>query len=190
MNDTDTKDITLATVRERAVRLLAIREHGRQELQEKLRQRDLPEDLIVPVLDQLADQGLQCDVRFAESFTRMRVSRGYGSDKIRSDLQARHLERSTIEGAVRDCGADWVQIACDALNKKFLGKSLVVQCPDHSPDHSLSETSRVAGGAVDRALLARMQRYLHRRGFKPSELSSAVEKFTQTYQYFETDTDH
>ena len=84
-------------VRERAVRLLAIREHGRQELREKLRQRELPEDLIIPVLDQLADQGLQCDVRFAESFTRMRVSRGFGSDKIRADLQARHLERSIIE---------------------------------------------------------------------------------------------
>ena len=167
-------------VRERAVRLLAIREHGRQELQEKLRQRELPEDLIIPVLDQLADQGLQCDVRFAESFTRMRVSRGFGSDKIRADLQARHLERSIIEDAVRDCGVDWVEIACGALNKKYLGKRVAALHPGQNPDGSLHEVSCVDDKDIDTASIAKMQRYLYRRGFKPAELSSAVKKFTQT----------
>jgi len=88
--------VTKAVVRERAVRLLAIREHGRKELEQKLLQRELPPDLIVSVLDQLAVEGLQCDARFAESYTRMRVDRRYGPNKVRADLTARRLEQSVI----------------------------------------------------------------------------------------------
>ena len=43
--------VTVAMVRERAVRLLARREHGKKELQQKLLQRELPEDLVISVVD-------------------------------------------------------------------------------------------------------------------------------------------
>ncbi len=150
--------ITLPMVRERALRLLAAREHGRKELQQKLLQRDLPPDLVTSVLDKLAEEGLQCDARFAESYTRMRIGRGHGANKVRADLQSRHVESSIIDSAIRDSGADWAEIAFEALDKKF-GAST------DRPDHNAR---------------AKMQRYLYRRGFESAEIKSAITKLSTT----------
>ncbi len=153
--DPETPLITFAVVYERAMRLLVRREHGRKELELKLLQRELPLDLITSVLDNLAEERLQCDVRFAEAYTRMRVSRLYGSNKIRADLQARHLEQSITEDAINTNEADWAVIAFEALEKKF---------------------GRELGGSfkMDFETKAKMQRYLYRRGFEISEIQSAI----------------
>jgi len=140
------------------MRLLVHREHGRKELEKKLLQRELPPDLIVSVLDQLAEEGLQCDIRFAESYTRMRVDRGFGANKVRADLQARRLEHSYIEDAIRDSGADWTDIASNALHKKF-GDN--------------------AGSSVK--VRARMQRFLYQRGFEAEQIRSAMNNFDATH---------
>jgi len=152
--------MTHAIVRERAMRLLVNREHGRKELEKKLQQRELPHDLIDSVLDQLAEEGLQCDVRFAESYTRMRVDRRFGANKIRSDLQTRHLEQYIIEEAIRDSGAEWTVLALEALDKKFSGKSAI--------DSS---------GALNSKARDKMQRFLYQRGFEADEIRSAINKF-------------
>ena len=155
--------ITHAIVRERAMRLLVHREHGRKELEKKLLQRELPADLIASVLDQLAEEGLQCDTRFAESYTRMRVDRGYGANKVRADLQSRRLEQSYIEDAIRDSGADWTGIASNALFKKFGGKKF---------------GSEIGASAKKRA---RMQRFLYQRGFEAEQIRSAMNDFEATH---------
>lgn len=144
--------MTFAAVRERAVRLLVNREHGRLELEQKLQQRELPPDLIVSVLDQLAEEGLQCDSRFAESYTRMRVDRGYGANKVRADLQTRRLDQSVIEDAIRDSGVDWCGVAAAALAKKFGNLS-----------------------AADVKTRSKMQRYLYQRGFSMDEIRFAID---------------
>jgi len=155
--------ITHAIVREHAMRLLVHREHGRKELEKKLLQRELPQDLIASVLDQLAEEGLQCDTRFAESYTRMRVDRGYGANKVRADLQSRRLEQSHIEDAIRDSGADWTGIASNALFKKFGGKKF---------------GSEIGASAKKRA---RMQRFLYQRGFEAEQIRSAMSDFEATH---------
>lgn len=152
--------ITHSIVRERAMRLLVNREHGRRELEKKLRQRELPQELIDSVLDQLAEEGLQCDARFAESYTRMRVDRGFGANKIRADLQTRQLEQSVIEEAIRDSGAEWTALALAALDKKFGDRSAINR-----------------GGSVDSRARDKMQRFLYQRGFEASEIRSAINNF-------------
>ena len=143
--------VTFAMVRERAVRLLARREHGKKELQQKLLQRELPEDLVLSVVDKLAEEGLQCDARFAESYTRMRVARGYGANKVRADLQTRRLDQSVIEEAVRSGEVHWGSVALAALEKKF---STAI--------------------ATDQKSIAKMQRYLYQRGFDMADIRSAI----------------
>ncbi len=152
--DSSAPPITLAVVRERAVRLLVNREHGRLELEQKLQQRELPQDLIDSVLDQLAEEGLQCDARFAESYTRMRVDRGYGPNKIRADLQTRRVDHPVIEDAIRVSGADWHSVAGAALAKKF---------------------GRVSVADVNTR--SKMQRYLYQRGFAMDEIRSAIDGY-------------
>ena len=153
-DDAEPPALTHAEVLERAVRLLANREHGRKELEQKLLRRDLPTDLIVSVLDQLAQEGLQCDVRFAESYLRMRVDRGYGANKIRADLKTRRLQQSVVEQAISDCGADWTAVADAALAKKFGCLS-----------------------ALDIKTRAKMQRFLYQRGFAAEEIRSAMNNY-------------
>jgi len=165
---TEPVEFTIAMVKERAYRLLAIREHGFLELKNKLLQREMPADLVDSVVDNLAAEGLQCDVRFAESYLRMRIERGYGMNKVRADLQGRHIDRSTIEAALRDSEANWHDIALKALQKKFaksdyVGPGIV----DYTAvDQTAHDTSRAA--------VAKMQRYLYSRGFDMQEIQSAL----------------
>ncbi len=151
--DSPKPDVTVSTVRHTAVRLLARREHSRAELHGKLRQRKYPHELIEPVLDQLAERGLQCDVRFAESYTRMRVQRGYGDNKIRSELQTRSLSREIIEDALAVYSGEWTDNAIAALQKKF------------SPTQLADSNTRE---------LARMQRFLWSRGYNSADISIAL----------------
>ena len=169
--DSETEELTpklIAEARHRAVRLLARREHGRYELREKLLQRDFRADAVDSALDQLAERGLQCDVRFAESYTRMRINRGFGANKVRADLQARRLPREIIEDALAESGADWSDNAYTALRKKFGD-------PDNACGRVTAEKN-FGDSAADRG---RMQRFLQSRGYDHSQISRAINRVRQ-----------
>lgn len=161
----------IAEARHRAVRLLARREHGRYELREKLLQRDFRADAVDSALDQLAEKGLQCDVRFAESYTRMRINRGFGANKVRADLQSRRLSREVIEDALAENGADWSDNAYNALLKKF-----------GDPDNACGRVTAEKDFGDRSADRARMQRFLHSRGYSPAQIGSAINRVRQRVQ--------
>ena len=60
----------------RALRLLARREYCSAELRRKLREREVPEDIVEQVLAELEAAGYLSETRFAESFLRSRMARG------------------------------------------------------------------------------------------------------------------
>lgn len=74
-----------------ALRLLARREHSRQELSQKLRQRKLDGSIISTVLDDYENEGWLDDSRFAEVYGRQRIDSGYGPLRLASDLQQRGI---------------------------------------------------------------------------------------------------
>ncbi|MEX2129887.1 MAG: regulatory protein RecX, partial [Pseudohongiellaceae bacterium] len=87
-------NITVKTASSRSVRraamdCLARREHAFLELQRKLLVKcpDASEVEIRQALEQLRDENLLSDERFASSWVRYRQSRGYGYRHIRQDLQ-------------------------------------------------------------------------------------------------------
>ncbi len=147
--------VTVAIVYERAMRLLVRREHGRKELELKLLQRELPLDLITSALDNLAEEGLQCDIRYAEAYTRARMNRGYGANKIRADLQNRQLDSSIAEDAINSSEADWAELALEALRKKFGRGGLI----------------------ADFETKAKLQRHLYQRGFEMDEIQTAIKNY-------------
>ena len=73
------------TVRRAAMNLLARREQSFFELVQKLT-RKYPdfdrEDIILPAIEKLREEDLQCDARFVESYVRYRSTRGMGPLKI------------------------------------------------------------------------------------------------------------
>ena len=101
---------------------LARREHSRQELAQKLQRRDHPQEIIETVLDDLRDDGLQSDSRFAESYLRSRVAKGDGPIKIRAALQQRGVAEFTLEACLNDAAIDWGQQLRAAWQKKFQGE--------------------------------------------------------------------
>lgn len=111
------------STRNKAMDFLARREHSRQELAQKLSQR-LPEarDIDV-VLDRLASEGLQSDVRFAESFTRVRRDAGYGPLRIRRELQHRGVGETIIGDIFSELAIDW-QLQLHRLNQKKYGDAV------------------------------------------------------------------
>lgn len=102
----------VVALRRRAMDLLARREHSRQELSLKLRDR-FPEaepELVDEVLTKLAQENLQSDQRFAEAYLRMRMQRGFGWLHIRADLQSRGVGEDIITTLARP-DEEWLALA-------------------------------------------------------------------------------
>lgn len=86
------------SLRERAIRLLAQREHSRSELARKLNAHGSADE-IDATLARLGELGLQSDERFARAWVRSKVAR-FGLARIRHELARRGLEREVIEDAI------------------------------------------------------------------------------------------
>ena len=106
-----------AKIRESAYRLLARREHSYKELQTKLKQREFDRDAIDAVLQDLIDEGLQSDARFAESYIRMRAMNGFGPERIPLELAERGVGQSLIDNAMANTEIDWQEYADTVYEK-------------------------------------------------------------------------
>lgn len=95
------------TAHERAVRLLARREHSALELRHKLRQRGHEAAEVEAELDALQARGWQSDERFAESRVNARIGAGQGPLKIRAELQAAGIAESNARDALAEAEVDW-----------------------------------------------------------------------------------
>lgn len=107
-------------LRRRAMDYLARREHSRYELQGKLRGKfEQPSDaLIGAVLDKLEADNLLSDTRFAESYVRFRISRGFGPLYIRYQLRQRQVDSVLIDQVLNLDNQDWIDVLADVLAKK------------------------------------------------------------------------
>jgi regulatory protein len=108
-------------VRLAAMNLLARREHSFKELQRKLLRRFEDADIVESQVRRLADENLQCDKRFAESFVRQGVLKGHGPVRVRQDLRQRGIAEAECESAIAVCEVDWTTLAeeVEVFAKKF-----------------------------------------------------------------------
>lgn len=105
--------------REAALRLLARREHSTRELEYKLVGRGHEPACVVPVLEALAEAGLQSDARFAEAWCRQRAGRGYGPVRIRAELNERGIDAGTITEALEGGDFDFMEIAREWAQRRY-----------------------------------------------------------------------
>jgi regulatory protein len=103
----------------RALALLTRREHSLAELRQKLREAGGLATDIQSVLEGLVARGLQSDARFAETFLRSRIGRGYGPRVIAADLKARGLDAEAVSAALAGGGHDWAVLAAEVRRKRF-----------------------------------------------------------------------
>lgn len=103
-----------------AVRLLAQREHSRQELAQKLRQRcDCDTDSLNNLLDHLQTLGYLDDARYAGMFVRSSVMRGRGPQRIAYELRERGVDDTIVAQALAEADVDWCTLASEQREKKF-----------------------------------------------------------------------
>lgn len=167
-------------LRRASIDLLARREHSCEELRRKLSRRfgeRFSSNLIDCTLELLAKEGLQSDLRFAESYTRSRVDRGDGPFKIRSTLKERGVHQGLIEQVLDGDNWDWFALAADLFDRKFghLHQADNQRLElDDGDSETLSADQRAAEYASTQKQRAREARFLQSRGFPRHIISELI----------------
>ncbi|MCF6203666.1 MAG: recombination regulator RecX [Methylococcaceae bacterium] len=114
-------------IREICLRLLTRREHSYKELIEKLAVKGFGRFESQAIVDVLAEQGWQSDLRFAESYTRYRIKKGFGPIKISFELQQRGIENFDLDPTLLDVADDWDEVIESVYLKKYSDDKLLVK---------------------------------------------------------------
>ncbi len=94
-------------LRQRALRLLARREHSRAELTRKLAAHGTEEE-ITNVLMQLETEGLLSDARAAGAYVRAHANR-FGAARLRQDLRTRGLDPELAGADIAELGDELIR---------------------------------------------------------------------------------
>jgi regulatory protein len=112
------------SVKGRALRYLAQREHSRAELERKLARHveDTPEapaaEQIARALDELSAKGLQSEARTAESVVRQQGAK-YGARRLKQTLQAKGLAPELVSQAVQGAQATELARALEVWKRRY-----------------------------------------------------------------------
>ncbi|WP_455382400.1 regulatory protein RecX [Salinispira pacifica] len=143
-----------ARARERAVSLLALREHSRAELALKLRRRGFSDSVTAEVIGALAEEELVDDARFAEEWLRSKLRRRpVGRAALLAGLARTGVDRATAEAALSRVQGEESELFSSAI------------------DRAADKIER--GGRLDSQLLARK---LATRGFPYREIRNFLER--------------
>jgi len=126
----------------KALGLLARREHSRKELRQKLDRSGYARDEAGEALARLGEQHYQDDDRFAEALIRNRSAQGYGPMRLRAELRSHGLSDARIRSLLDAAEIDWTASAAAQLRRRY-----------------------GAGGSLEPAERARRAQFLLRRGF-------------------------
>jgi regulatory protein len=107
-----------ATLRERALRLLARREYSRRELQGRLAPHAASEEELAALLDALAGRGQLSDARYAEARVHA-LSRKYGAARIVHELKSKGVDPGVAEQAAAAARESDLERARSAWRRKF-----------------------------------------------------------------------
>ncbi len=99
--------------------LLSRREHAAAELRRKLIEKGFDELFVDEALAGLAADGLLSDARYAESYVRSRMSRGFGPVRIREELRQRGVANELIGDCLAFQDQRWIETARSARQKRF-----------------------------------------------------------------------
>ncbi len=111
---------------DRAVRILAVRDHSEQELRRKLaapimgkmaEEIDATAEDYERVIAWCHEHGYLDDSRFVARFIASRSRKGYGPARIRQELNQKVFPAK--RKAMRECDIDWCALARDQATRKY-----------------------------------------------------------------------
>lgn len=133
----------------RALRLLAGREHSRAELEKKLASHETEPGELQRTLDELQARGFISEQRVVESLLHRRAAR-LGAGRVKQELQAKGISPEAVAEAVNRLRGSEVERAREVWRKKF------------------------GEPATDAAGRARQMRFLATRGFGTEAIRRVV----------------
>ena len=141
-----------------AMRWLSRREYAQLELHTKLSQRGFSDPIATKVMLELQAENLQSDQRYAETYTRARIKRGYGPKCIAYELQQKQISSKLIEQNLQMYNEEyWKELARNLVYKKINGKTLT--------------------NLTDKAKLVR---FLQQKGYTHDQISYALRDITSS----------
>ena len=163
MSDQSPRRSDVARLKDKAMRILAGRDHSALELRRKLAApawKPDPEatpvsaEDIETVVAWCAENNWLDDGRFAERFIAGRSRKGYGPQRIRQELQQKGISREMAEHAMMECDIDWAAQAREIALRKF-GDPLPTTFPEK----------------------VKVQRYIMTRGFFMEDAQAIYQNF-------------
>jgi regulatory protein len=137
---------------------LSFSKEWQEEEEQKKTQRQFPEDIspehVQSVIDYCYQHNWLDDVKFADRYISGRSHKGYGAQRIRSELQQKGVDKEIIATALENSDVDWCVIARELAVRKF----------DEPLPTDWKEKSKV-------------MRYLLYRGFFNEEIQSIYRDF-------------
>ncbi len=140
------------SLKARALRYLAQREHSRLELARKLARHASEEDNIERLLDELEAAKFLSNERFSEALVHRRAAR-FGNQRILSELQSHGLRGPALDQLKASLKTDEVERALEILRRKY------------------------AVPARDMETRAKQMRFLLQRGFGQEAIRQAIKRF-------------
>jgi regulatory protein len=108
-----------SSIRNKAMDLLARREHSEQELRQKLKTREYDADAIDEVLQALKENRLQSDERFTESYVNHRFNAGVGPLKIRYELRQKGVSDGLVDEFLEPLSDQWDELMTRQRIRKY-----------------------------------------------------------------------
>jgi len=155
---------------DRAMRILAMRDHSEAEFRRKLslsaeraamyakNQAHEPEPVTPEQIDRVVawcyESHYLDDARFAERFVASRSRKGYGPQRIRMELGQKGVAKPLIDETLAATDIDWQKMAFDAAERKF-GLPLPIEWKEK----------------------AKVQRYLMTKGFFSEDIRAVFSNF-------------
>ena len=107
-------------IRLKIMDFLSRREHSSKEIYQKMSRKVESKEMLLESIEELEQDGLLSDERFAESYFQSRKRRGFGPLRIKSELIQRGVKENLFYSLEKEI--DWSSNALDALKKKLNGK--------------------------------------------------------------------
>ncbi|MDX6021334.1 recombination regulator RecX [Scandinavium sp. V105_16] len=129
MTESSPRRSAYARLLDRAIRILAMRDHSEKELRRKLvapvltkngpEPIDAPPEDVDKVVAWCQESHYLDDARFTRQFIASRSRKGYGPARIRQELNQKGIGRTDIDQAMYDCDIDWMALARDQALRKY-----------------------------------------------------------------------
>jgi regulatory protein len=143
--------LTAAELKKIAIDLLSRRDHSRQELTQKLKQKGGLDDDIQQVLDWCSAENYQSESRYAVLLVRSKINKGYGPLYLSQAAREQGITKELLTQTIESLEVDWFALALAQYQKKYGG----------TPVEDFQDKQKRMG-------------YLQRRGFNGAQIQYAL----------------